>query len=176
MTNQNNADPAKAGKLAQQIVAILIDEDPLTRQRAMQAAMMLLGEPSQQYSNGRSLLHSGGHGGVDHGNLAEFFSRDGDLKPADYAQLCAAYCFSLYGTAPFSLAELRAIATEAGVVVPDRLDMTLCQATKKGKRLFQSAGRGLFRPTAAAGLMFGERWGVKPGKNVKGPPGAGTVE
>jgi hypothetical protein len=168
MTTNNPADPAKAGKLAQQIVAILLDEDAVTRQRAVQAAMMLLGETVPQSINSQPDL-SRDAGGDNHADLASFFSRDGEMKPADYAYLCAAYHFSQFGAAPFSPAEIRAIATDAGVVVPDRLDMTFTQAAKRGKKLFQSAGKGSFKPTATGSLEFGERWGAKPGRKAKAP-------
>jgi len=62
------------------------------------------------------------------------------------------------------LNDLRAIANEAGVILPDRLDMTLKQAGKMGKRFFQATGRDSYKPTAAAGGLFKERWGVKPGR------------
>jgi hypothetical protein len=175
MTDQNNADPTRAGKLAQQVVAILINEDSVTRQRAIQAAMMLLGEARPALSDDQSGIPQTESRAHNHTDLGAFFNREEALKPADYAQLCAAYHFSLYGTAAFSLTELRAIAQEAGVVIPDRLDMTLNQATKKGKKFFQGAGRGSFRPTATAGLAFAERWDVKPGKHTKavaGPAGS----
>jgi hypothetical protein len=165
MTTQTSADPTKAGRLAQEIVAILVEEDSLTRQRALQAAMALLGEVVASNAAPRGTDED--NGSIDYGDLASFFDRGEDLKPADYAQLCAAYHFSQYGTAAFSLVELRSIAREAGVIIPDRLDMTLNQASRGGKRLFQSAGRGSFRPTAVVGVTWGERWGVKPGKKTK---------
>src|SRR5690242_10095951 len=122
VTVQTN--PTIAGDLAQQIVAILADHDSETRRRALQAAAMLLGETmSSQFSSG-SATQADNHGDCQM-DLATFFNRDEVLKPSDYAQLCAAYHFSLYGSVAFSMDELRAIANEAGVVLPDRLDMTL---------------------------------------------------
>ena len=103
----------------------------------------------------------------DQTEIAAFFDRDEKLKPADSAYLCAAYHYSLHGDVAFSLDDLRGIAGEAGIVLPDRLDMTLKQAGKGGKKLFQSAGRDAYRPTASARLLFNERWGVKPGKQSK---------
>lgn len=169
MTTNNSQDPAKAAKLAQQVVDILINEDSVIRQRAIQAAMMLLGETVLPAVNGQSAL-SRDTGGKDHVDLASFFNRDGEMRPADYASLCAAYHFSQFGAAPFSIADIRGIATEAGVVIPDRVDMTFANATRKGKKLFQPAGRGFFKPTATGSLEFGERWSVKPGRKVKGAP------
>jgi hypothetical protein len=172
MADQNNPDPTEVGELAQQIVATLINVGSVSRQRAIQAAMLLLGETKPPDLNEQINPAESNPDPHDHTGLASFFSRQGDLKPSDYAQLCAAYHYSLYGTAAFSLDELRAIATEAGVVIPDRVDMTLNQAIKKGKKLFLSAGKGSFRPTATAGLMFGERWDVKPGRRTKVSPKA----
>lgn len=163
MTEQKQPDPTKVGTIAQQIVRILTTEDSETRRRAIQAAMMLLGEAPSADANSQSQL-----GGSDSGDdLAAFFNRDEKLKPSDYAYLCAAYHFSAYGPVAFSLDELRTIAKEAGVILPDRLDMTLKQAGNGGKKFFQSAGRDVYKPTASAGVLFKERWNVKPGKRSK---------
>ncbi len=170
MTNQT--DPSKAGALAQRIVEILANEESGTRQRAIQAAIMLLGEQCPQSSYGEPLSINGDHGDA---NVADFFDRNDDLKAAEFAQLCAAYHYSQYGAAAFSIAELRNIALEAGVVIPDRLDMTLRQAAKKGKLLFQPAGKALYKPTVAGRLVFEERWKVKPGRKTKAADGRRTT-
>jgi len=172
MTDQKQPDPTRAETIAQQIVTILINEDSETRKRAIQAAMMLLGDETAVHQTSQSQSARSGSHGADHTDLAAFFNRDEKLKPSDYAYLCAAYHFSVYGPAPFSLDELRLIATEAGVVLPDRLDMTLKQAGKAGKKLFQAAGRDAYKPTASAGVLFKERWNVRPGKREKGTTNA----
>jgi hypothetical protein len=166
----NSPDPAKAGKLAQQIVGILMGEDSVTRQRAIRAAVMLLGETVPQERSDQGGLTDWDMSGNNHADLAAFFNGDEDMEPADHAQLCAAYHYSIYGASAFSITELKAIATDAGVVLPDRVDMTLRNATQKGKKLFQPSGPGAFKPTAAAGLHFAEKWKVKPGKKVKPAP------
>jgi hypothetical protein len=166
-TTNNSVNPAKAGKLAQQIVAVLAHEDSVTRQRAIQAAMMLLGEPVPPQVSGHVRSIDRDVGGDNQTSLAAFFNREGDMKPADYAQLCAAYHYSMYGASAFSITELKAIATNAGVVLPDRVDMTLRNAMQKGKKLFQPSGSGTFKPTAAACMHFAEKWKVKPGKNAR---------
>src|SRR5436190_11698129 len=124
----HGADPTKTGALAQQIVAILLNEDSVTRHRAISAALMLLGEQPL-----RTMARGTPNGTDDDGadaqvDMARFFERDGKLKPSENAFLCSAYHYSLYGRAAFSLEELREIAKEAGVVIPDRVDMTLKQA------------------------------------------------
>jgi hypothetical protein len=162
----DSADPAKAAKAAQKIVDILINENLVIRQRAIQAAMLLLGAATPRSANVHPLSLDDEHN-KNQADLASFFNREDELKPADYAHLCAAYHFSQFGSVPFSIAEIREIATNAGVVIPDRLDMTFGSATKKGKKLYQSPSKGSFRPTAAGGLEFGDRWNVKPGRKAK---------
>jgi hypothetical protein len=173
MTNKSPVDPAKAGKLAQQVVDILVNEDSDTRQRAVQAAMILLGETVPKPKDNLTTDEQVSGGDVD---LAAFFDREGEMKPADYAQLCAAYHYSLYGPSVFLIAELKAIAADAGVVLPDRVDMTLRKAMHKGKKLFQPAGAGAFKPTATAGVLFAEKWKVKPGKMKKAPVSKGAAD
>ncbi len=170
MADQSQFDPVRIGGIAQRIAELLADEDPETRRRATQAAFALLGDDfspaliaAKHFEPAATLF------GDEH-QLATFFNRQEKCRPADYAYLCAAYHFSTYGTAAFSLDDLRGIAREAGVVLPDRLDMTLKQAGKAGKRLFQTAGRDAYRPTASAGVLFAERWSVKPGKQIKQMP------
>lgn len=167
MTTDNSADPAKAAKLAQEIVALLTGEDSVTRQRAVQAAMMLMGEIVTSQVSGQAGSSKQDDGDESHADLASFFNREGDMKPADYAQLCAAYHYSMYGPSVFSIIELKAIAADAGVVLPDRVDMTLRNAMQKGKKLFQPSGVGAFKPTATACMHFSEKWKVKPGRKVK---------
>jgi hypothetical protein len=160
-TSQGNAQ--KAVHLAQSLVEILINEDSETRGRAIQAAMVLLGDAPFSLSTATPDLEP-----TDELDIAQFFNREEEqLKPSDYAHLCAAYHFAIYGPVPFSLEELKAIATDAGIILPDRLDMTFKQASRKGKKLFQPAGKGEYKPTAAGGLFFKERWRVKPGKRTK---------
>ncbi|HYE61984.1 MAG TPA: hypothetical protein VD997_08295 [Phycisphaerales bacterium] len=156
------SDAALAVELAQKLVVILADFDPETRRRAVTAAQALLGD--QPIASQRLERDEKRSSGVD---LAAFFGSAESQKPADNAYMCAAYHFSIYGTAAFSLAELRGIAAEAGVVLPDRLDMTLKQAGKSGRKLFQSAGRDRYKPTATAGVLFKERWNVAPGRASK---------
>ena len=169
MQNTTQADPAKAGEIAQKIVNLLINEDSGLRRRAIQAAMMLLGETPLAEQNPNPQRKQPACDLEENVDLGQFFARGEKLKPSDNAQLCAAYHYSLYGVAAFSLDEIRAIAADAGVVLPDRLDMTFNAAAHAGKKLFQAAGRGSVKPTASAGIAFKERWGIKPGKATKTP-------
>jgi hypothetical protein len=171
MTDAKIADPAKSASLAQQIVKILAKESSENRKRAISAVLTLLGE--EVSSTPGKMRDSDLGDGEQHHDLGAFFTRDEKLKPSDHAFLCAAYHYSQYGMLPFSLDDLRQIASHAGVVIPDRLDMTLKNATNKGKKLFQSAGRNAYKPTAAAGVLFKEKWQVKPGRKAKVAEGSG---
>ena len=53
------------------------------------------------------------------------FSHD---RPSDNVRLIAAYFFQQYGSEPFSIDEVKAMASEAGITIPDRVDMTLAAA------------------------------------------------
>lgn len=162
--NELQPDPASAAKLVQELIEALAPHDSATQQRAMKAAATLLLHPASETVNHEMPSRMGSE---PHAGLAEFFDRGEKLKPADYAQLCAAYHYARHGAIPFSLDEIRAIGAEAGIVLPDRLDKTFKAAAHHGKKLFQTAGRAVFKPTATAGLAFGERWGVKPGRAAK---------
>ena len=167
MTEANSLNPAKAGELAQSIVNVLTGADSETRRRAIDAAMMLLGEKPMTSPADSGPFDAGNRNTKQKVSLEDFFNRGEKLRPAENAQLCTAYHYSIYGLSSFSLDDIRTIGRDAGVVLPDRLDMTLQQATKAGKKLFQSVGRGLFKPTAAAGVFFNERWNVRPGAKNK---------
>jgi len=167
MDTSDQPDPTKASELALKIVNLLRDTDSETRRRVMHAVMLFLGEKVIPEQRAERRPDVGGDGAESNLELGQFFHRGEKLRPAESAQLCAAYHYALYGAAPFTLDEIRAIANDAGVVLPDRLDMTFASAQHAGKKLFQSAGRGLVKPTAAAGLAFNERWSVKPGRQVK---------
>jgi hypothetical protein len=152
MAETKSLDPTKAGELAQSIVKLFADVDSETRRRALDAALTLLGENTIAPSE-RSVDPRLGDANVNQNAAAgKFFNRGEKLRPAENAVLCAAYHFSKFGLVPFSLDDLRTIGSNAGLILPNRLDMTLQQAAKGGKKLFQSVGRGQFKPTTAAGV------------------------
>jgi len=153
MTDDNTPNPANVAKLTQEIVQILATEDSVTRRRAIQAALTVLGEVP--ISTTEAPQGDAGSSDSDpHGSTAAFFARDGELKRSDTAFLCAAYHYSKYGPIPFTVDEIRGIAAEAGEIIPDRVDVTLRGAAKKGKKLFQQVSKGTFKPTASAAAFF----------------------
>ncbi len=126
MSEPNQYDPTKVMALAQQLVGLLGPLPSETRRRDLDANCMILAdEQISQYKAQTPAEDS------THTNLADFFSRDEGLNPSDLAQLCAAFHFSHYCMIPFSVENLRSIARDAGVVLPDRLDMTLGRAKER---------------------------------------------
>lgn len=166
MSAENQVNPAKIAKLTQDIVKILSDEDSASRRRAIQAAMTVLGEapivPAHKSPHVDEIDEI-----AEQGDIGTFFKRDGKLKPSDTAFLCAAFHYSEFGPVSFTVDEIRKIAADAGEIIPDRVDVTFKGAAKKGKKLFQPAGKGVFKPTASAAAFFKEEWNAKPGKKPK---------
>lgn len=77
----------------------------------------------------------------------EFFRRFDHDKPADNVKLIAAYYYKEFGTEPFSIDEMKEKADNVGITFPARPDMTLNSAKDKGRKLFQKAGKGKYKPT-----------------------------
>jgi hypothetical protein len=98
----------------------------------------------------------------DEGDAA-FFGAFDQGKPADNARLIAAYFYREYGAAPFSLDEVKQKATDVGITIPLRVDMTLLQAKEKGKKLFARAGTGKFKPTVHGEANLKATYGVRKG-------------
>jgi hypothetical protein len=86
-----------------------------------------------------------------------------DSKPYENVEILAAHWYAQYGATPFSLENLRSAAIEGGLIIPDRTDMTLRQVKEGGKKLFQSAGRGLFKPTVPGELYLKKTYNVRKG-------------
>src|SRR5439155_8728369 len=97
MEDTAQANPAKAGEIAQKIVNLLINEDSGTRRRAVDAALMLLGEKSLSAHSSDHQSNAPASASEISQDLGQFFNRGEQLRPSDNAQLCAAYHYSLYG-------------------------------------------------------------------------------
>ena len=83
--------------------------------------------------------------------LSDFFETRDVSKPAEAVMAITAYLFQQFGSEPFSPQEIRDIADEVGLTVPQRIDMTVKSAKKNGKPIFRSVERGKYAPT-----VFGE--------------------
>jgi hypothetical protein len=96
-----------------------------------------------------------------------FFSKFDHDKPSDNALLVSAYHYGQYGSSSFSIDEIKTIANEVGITVPERPDMTLKAAQRDGKNLFLRVGRGVFRPTVYGEAFFKKTYQVSKGKQQK---------
>lgn len=105
--------------------------------------------------------------GPDDSGDTNLFTQFDHEKPSDNVRLIAAHFFREYGSEPFLVDEVKALAAETGLTVPDRVDMTLANATEKGKKLFVAAGRGKFKPTVHGEAFLKSTYGVKKGTNTR---------
>lgn len=97
----------------------------------------------------------------------QFFSKFDHEKPADNAFMIAAYHYSQYGNKSISTKEVKDIAADVGLTIPDRVDRTFKVAQRKNKKLFQSAGRGKYRPTVSGESFLREEYKVSKGTKKK---------
>ena len=95
--------------------------------------------------------------------MTELFGKYPDGKPSENATLIAVWLYSQYGAQPFKLDEMRGIAESVGLTIPSSLDMTLKQAQRDGKALFQHTGRSEFKPTVPGELYFRKTYEVTKG-------------
>lgn len=93
-----------------------------------------------------------------------FFTKHEGEKPSENVLLAATFYYSQYGAVAVGVDDLRAIAAEAGIELPDRPDMTLAQAKRGGKALFRKAGQGRFLPTVHGKTFFKKSYEVTAGK------------
>lgn len=96
-----------------------------------------------------------------------FFLKFNHDKPSDNALLVVAWHYNQFGLAPFSGDEIRKLADDVGITVPERVDMTIANAKNDGKSCFTRAGKGLFRPTVHGEARLKRTYGVKKGTQPK---------
>jgi hypothetical protein len=148
-------------KRLKEINDVIKDLDPSIREGALPLlAEYVIGHPiapnlEQQRDNGSGVSAADG--------AAEFFVKFPEGKPSDNAVSIAAYVYSQYGAEPFKLDEMRETAKSVGLTIPTSLDMTLKQAQREGKLLFQHTGRSEFKPTVHGELYFKKTYQVAKG-------------
>jgi hypothetical protein len=64
--------------------------------------------------------------------------------------------------------EVKAVATNVGITIPDRVDMTLGNAAEDGKQLFTRVARGKFKPTVHGESYLKSTYEVKKGTKTRG--------
>ena len=102
------------------------------------------------------------------GDRERFFSAYDNMRVSENALLVAAWWFSQYGTSSFSLAQIRAIADDVGITIPDRVDMTFRAAKRNKKSLFKRAGTGKYAATVHGQTYLKQTYNVKQGTKI--PP------
>jgi len=101
---------------------------------------------------------------IDGEDREAFFTRFPHDKPADNVKLIAAWWYSQHGTATFELDDVKTLADDVGLTIPDRFNMTLESAQSENKALFKKAGRGAWQPTVHGESYFKATYQVKKGK------------
>lgn len=151
---------------------VIKDLDPAIKEGALPLfAEYVTGHPVTPGA-GQQLQDGGGGGGSAVEGAAEFFAKFPEGKPSENAVCIAAYIYSQYGAEPFKLDEIRETAKSVGLTIPASLDMTLKQAQRDGKLLFQHTGRSEFKPTVHGELYFKKTYQVT--KGTKKRPAQGS--
>jgi hypothetical protein len=96
-----------------------------------------------------------------------FFAQYNNGKPSENTRLIAAFFYREYGPVAFSISDVRRMASETGLAVPERMDMSLKTARAGGKSLFQAAGRGRYRPTVHGEAYMRDTYHVSRGIKKK---------
>ena len=105
----------------------------------------------------------------DNGLYAKFDHK----KPAENVALIVARHYSLYGTNPFTVAQIQEQAAAAGLTVPNRIDMTLNSGGKKGKSHYQRLGKGAYRVTVHGEAFLKSTYDVRKGRRMPSTEGEG---
>jgi hypothetical protein len=138
--------------------------DPAIREEAFSLlAGYVTGQPYKRVGINDPATDFSEEGGESVRLAEELFARYPDGKPSDNVVLTAAFLYSQYGAQPFKLDEIRAIAESVGLTIPTSLDMTLRQAKRDGKSLFQHTGRSEFKPTVHGELYLKKTYQVAKG-------------
>jgi hypothetical protein len=146
--------------------------DPAIREGALSLlAGYITGQPHTADIKQKASAHAG-EAEESHDQMTGLFGKFPDGKPSDNAILIAAWLYSQYGAQPFKLDEVREIADSVGLTVPSSLDMTLKQAQREGKLLFQHTGRSEYKPTVPGELYFKKTYEVA--KGTKKRPSQGS--
>lgn len=143
--------------------------DPAIRAEAFALlADYVTGEPREAKGKG-SAAHSSADAAHHHAEADDhdLFAKHADAKPSENVNLIAAHLYSQCGAQPFKLQEIRDKADEVGITVPASLDMTLKQAKRNGKALYQHTGRSEYKPTVNGELYFKQTYAVKKGTKAR---------
>lgn len=151
-------------KRLQQVNKDIEKLDPAIREHAFKIL-----QPYVTGREGKAVEHkdAGDQDTIPTEDAEAFFSRFDHEKPSDNALLVAAYHFGQYGSEAFSMEEVKQLATDVGITIPERVDMTFLQARHEGKKLFKRAGRGKFSPTVHGEAHLKKEYKLQKGRKKK---------
>ncbi len=121
----------------------------------------------QSYATGKEKESTNGGDDESLTNKEKFFTKFSHDQPADNVFLITAYFYSQYGTSPISIKEIKEVADDVGLTIPNRPDMTLKNAQRDGKSLFTSKTRGSWNPTVHGEKFLKEEYEVRKGRKKK---------
>lgn len=101
----------------------------------------------------------------------EFYQRFDHTDPADNVLLIAAWLYSQYGVYPMTRKAIEEEASDAGLTIPNRSDMTMRAAKREGKNLFRQQGKGwqvTVSGEAELRKTYSVRKGTQPAPTEKG--------
>lgn len=160
-------------KRLQKVNGVIAKLDPAIRQDAFSLLKgYVAGQGLPASGQVKNLGSNGSEGGAEDGDIdlsdaEQFFTTHEGGKPSTNAYLCVAYLYSQYGAAPFSMEDVRAVANQAGLTLPDRVDVTLAGAKKSGKPLFKRAGRGKLQPNVHGETYLKNTYSIAKGTKAR---------
>jgi hypothetical protein len=94
--------------------------------------------------------------------IGSFISQYEHDKPKDNVMLLVAWLYSQYGSYPITAKEIKTLADEIGLIIPERADNTMRSAKHNGKTLFTQQAKG-WKLTVAGELRLKDVYAVKKG-------------
>ena len=101
-------------------------------------------------------------GAFDVEKLVEEHESDNE---ADNVYLCLAIFYARHGRAPFAMPQLKAIAQEVGLAIPDRHDNTIRTAKRDGKAVVRKGADGTWKITPGGEAFLKEQYTVTKGRD-----------
>jgi hypothetical protein len=151
--------------------AVITSLDPAVRAAAFEILQPYVeGSPSRPLKKDQQDDDSDDVGTPD--ELEAFFDTHRSDKDSDNVQAVVAWWYSQYGKEPISLGDLRRIAEEGDIEIPDRLDAVSRYKHDK-KPLYRSAGTARLRLTRDGETHIKTTYSVTRGRK---PPSAANAE
>lgn len=98
----------------------------------------------------------------DTGDLGAFISSFDTSKPSEALNVLVAWLYSQRGAQPFSTTELKELADQCGLTIPNRPDMTFKGAKTNGKAIYGQSGRN-WKLTVSGELYVKSTYNVTKG-------------